>query len=73
MTTSPNSSAEAWEHTGRGTWRRPWVGGFMIAWADGRWCILGDLGTIFRKGRASGKVAAMEAADLAIAEMERKG
>jgi hypothetical protein len=79
VTTSPNSSAEAWERheTERnGTcWVRSWSGGSVEAWSTGEWCLLDAEGqtTSIQRAESMTLHAAMEAADLAIAELERKG
>jgi hypothetical protein len=72
MTTSPNSSAEAWTKM-HGTWTRRWSGGYAFASVGGSWVVDDNEGRYVNDGERDSAIAAMEAADLAIAELERKG
>lgn len=64
--------AEAWERRGVNQWQRPWREGMAYVYSNLQWTINARSGRELRLDKADSAIAAMEAADLAIAEMERK-
>jgi hypothetical protein len=58
---------ESWTKATPKVWQRLWARGFVTVWHGGRWEIMTSAGNVLRDGEELSAVAAMEAADLALA------